>query len=372
MSAPAGRAGAIARSRERGRAVMAVLPIHYPKPLLTALDIHAVELWGPPGPPAGPAAGRIQAYVCPLVRNALAFLAAGQADVVDALLVPHTCDSLQGLATLLTDFGGWPQKPVLTFLHPKGGPRPSARTFAAAELRVLAGRLEALAGKALEAERLRAALRLHQAIDAATAFLLANRAHLDLPDGELYALLRRGEYLWPEHHLAELEGLRPSVDPGRTRRGVPLLVTGYVPEPRAFLGALEEAGAYVAADDYAAVGRRVGGYTGLDPRAGDPFAALAELSFTGPPCPTRSTDVEARLAHLAGLARRSGARGVIVHTVKFCEPELFDLPALRRTFAQMGLPLLHVECELEADLAGQTATRLEAFVEMLGAREGAA
>jgi benzoyl-CoA reductase/2-hydroxyglutaryl-CoA dehydratase subunit BcrC/BadD/HgdB len=63
---------------------------------------------------------------------------------------------------------------------------------------------------------------------------------------------------------------------------------------------------------------------------------------------------------------------VIVHTVKFCEPELFDLPALRRTFAQMGLPLLHVECELEADLAGQTATRLEAFVEMLGAREGAA
>ena len=350
--------------------MVAVLPIHYPKPLLTALDVHAVELWGPPGPPVGPAAGRIQAYVCPLARNALAFLAAGRADAVDAVLVPHTCDSLQGLATVLADFGGWP-KPVLTFYHPKGGRRRSACEFATAELRVLSGRLEALTGRPLESERLHAALALHRAIDEASAFLLANRAHLDGPDTDLYALLRRGEYLWPAEHLAEIDLLRQSVDRERTRPGIPLLVTGYVPEPAAFLHVLAEAGAYVAADDYAAVGRRVGAYAGLDTSAvADPLAALAELSFAGPPCPTRSTDVEARTAHLAALARRGGARGVIAHTVKFCEPELFDIPALRRTFGAAGLPLLHVECDLEAALSGQTATRLEAFVEMLGAREG--
>jgi benzoyl-CoA reductase/2-hydroxyglutaryl-CoA dehydratase subunit BcrC/BadD/HgdB len=351
---------------------MAVLPIHYPKPLLTALDIHAVELWGPPGPPVGPAAGRIQAYVCPLVRNALAFLAAGRADGVDAVLVPHTCDSLQGLATLLGDFEGWATKPVLTYLQPKGGDRPSARAFVVAELRALAGRLEALAGRPLEADRLRAALELHQAIDAATASLLARRPHLELPDAELYALLRRGEYLWPEDQLAALEGLRSSVKLGRRRRGAPLLVTGYVPEPKAFLEALDAAGAYVAADDYAAVGRRVGGYAGLDAAAPDPIATLAGLSFAGPPCPTRTSDVEARMAHLVRLARTSGARGVLVHTVKFCEPELFDLPALKQTAAEMGLPLLHVESELEAGLSGQVATRLEAFGEVVAARMGAA
>ena len=40
--------------------------------------------------------------------------------------------------------------------------------------------------------------------------------------------------------------------------------------------------------------------------------------------------------HLAGLAERSGARGVVVHVVKFCEPELFDVPAIRRTFEALA------------------------------------
>lgn len=368
MSVPPGRAEAILLSRGCGRTVMAVLPIHYPKPLLTALGIHAVELWGPPGPPAGPAAGRIQAYVCPLVRNALAFLAAGMADAVDAVLVPHTCDSLQGLATLLRDFEGWARKPVFTFLHPKGGDRPSARAFATAELRALAGRLEGLTGRPLAADRLRAALALHAAIDEATACLLANRAHCELGDAELYALLRRGEYLWPEDQLAALDAARSSLDFRRRKPGAPLLATGYVPEPQALFAALAEAGAYIAADDYAAVGRRVGGYAGLDTTASDPIATLAALSFSGPPCPTRSSDVEARMAYLARLAGASGARGVLVHTLKFCEPELFDLPALKRTSAELGLPLLHVECELEAALSGQTATRIEAFAEMVASR----
>ena len=131
---------------EHGRKAVAVLPIHYPKELLTALDLLAVEVWGPPGPPRGDAAGRIQAYVCPVVRNALAFLASGGADAVDAALFPHTCDSIQQLATLAADLGGW-AKPALTFLHPKGPARASTRRFLAAELRALAARLEAVAGR---------------------------------------------------------------------------------------------------------------------------------------------------------------------------------------------------------------------------------
>src|SRR5512137_1245677 len=113
---------------EHGRKAVVVLPILYPKELLTALDLLAVELWGPPGAPRGDAAGRIQPYVCSVVRNALGFLASGGAEACDAALFPHTCDSIQQLATLASDFGGW-TKPALTFLHPKGGERPSARRF---------------------------------------------------------------------------------------------------------------------------------------------------------------------------------------------------------------------------------------------------
>ncbi len=345
-----------------------MLPVHYPKEILTALDLLAVELWGPPGAPRGPDAGRLQTYVCAVARNALAFLASGGADAVDGVLFPHTCDSIQGLATLAKDLGGW-SKAAFTFLHPKGPARPSARAFVAAELRSLAAELEPLAGRRLEPGRLAAAIRLHREIDGHRAALLDGRARVALSDPELYALLRRGEWLWPEDHLAELRSARAAMRDGPVQRGVPVLVTGYVPEPAAVLEVLDGAGAFVAADDYAAVGRRVvRGDPGPD---GDPWDALVDRSFAGPPCPTRSADTGARVRHLEALAERSGARGVLVHVVKFCEPELFEVPAIRRAFAARGLPVLELQGELEAALPAQALTRLEAFVEMLAAGRAA-
>jgi benzoyl-CoA reductase/2-hydroxyglutaryl-CoA dehydratase subunit BcrC/BadD/HgdB len=354
----------IARQREaHGRKAVAVLPVHYPKEILTALDLLAVELWGPPGAPRGEAAGRLQTYVCSLVRNALAFLAAGKADAVDGVLFPHTCDSIQGLATLATDFGGWGKR-AFVFQHPRGPPRPSSRAFVEAEMRSLAAELESFAGRPLEPARLAAAIRLHREVDEARAALLDARSRLPMDDVALYALLRRGEWLWPEDHLAELRAARASLRDEPVQPGVPLLVTGYVPEPAGLLQTLGAAGAYVAGDDYAAVGRRV--VRGGPERPGDPWADLVERYWAAPPCSTRSADQGQRMRYLSGLLERSGARGVVVHVLKFCEPELFDVPAIRAAFAAKGVPLLYLEGELEAELAGQTVTRIEAFVEMLG------
>ena len=357
----------IEEQRERfGRKALAVLPVHYPKELLTALDVLAVELWGPPGAPRGRAAGRIQSYVCPVVRNALAFLAAGGADAVDGVLFPHTCDSLQQLATLAPDFGGW-GKPAFTFQHPKGPSRPSARDFVDAELRSLVRNLEAFSGRSLDPARLSAAVRLHDEIDRLRADLLDAGPRLALSDAELYALLRRGEWLWPEDHLTELRAALGAVCATERSRGVPVLVTGYVPEPKAFFDVLAGAGAFVAGDDYAAVGRRIV----RDRGDASGWPGLLDRYWAAPPCPTRSADQPARMAHLARLLERTGARGVIVHGVKFCEPELFDVPAIRATFAARGIPVLQLEGELEAELSAQAVTRIEAFVEMLSAGRAA-
>jgi benzoyl-CoA reductase/2-hydroxyglutaryl-CoA dehydratase subunit BcrC/BadD/HgdB len=362
------RTAYIAQQREaHGRKAVAVLPIHYPKELLTALDLLAVEMWGPPGAPRGDGAGRIQAYVCSVVRNAMAFLGSGGADVVDGVLFPHTCDSIQGLATLAPDFGGW-GKESFTFLHPKGPERQSSRTYLDGEFRSLARRLEAFTGRMLDAGRLSWAIRLHAEIDAARAGILDARSRLAAGDPELYELLRRGEWLWPEDHLAELGEFRRRFPDGTGRAGVPVLVSGYVPEPPSLLRTLNDAGAYVAADDFAAVGRRV---VRTAPTAVDPWEGLQQRYWAAPPCSTRSADPDERVNHLLGMLDRSGARGVILQVIKFCEPELFDVPLLRRAFAARGVPVLYLEGELEAELSGQTVTRIEAFVEMLAAGRAA-
>jgi benzoyl-CoA reductase/2-hydroxyglutaryl-CoA dehydratase subunit BcrC/BadD/HgdB len=341
-----------------GRKALAVLPIQYPKELLTAMDVLAVELWGPPGAPRGPGAGRLQAYVCAVARNAVAFVQAGGADGVDGFLYPHACDSIQGLATLIPDFGG----------DPKGGPRPSARRFLAAELRSLADKLAEVTGRPLDPARLDWAIDLHREIDGLRGALLDGRARLAMTDEALYRVLRRGEWLWPADHLVELKEAAGKLgDEGTVaQRGVPLLVSGIVPEPMAILGTLCELGAYVAADDYAAVGRRVVRKPLV--RHADPVETLAWLMFAHPPCPTRATSLPERLGYLGRLVHASGAAAVVIHTVKFCEPELFDVAGIKAHFTARDVPVLVLESELEAELAGQTVTRLEAFVEMVGKR----
>lgn len=362
------RKAVLRKQREtHGRRALAVLPIHYPKPLLTAMDILAVELWGPPGPPRGPAAGRLQAYICSLARNAVAFVAAGGADAVDGFLYPHTCDAIQGLATLIPDFGP-SAKPGFHYRHPKGEMRVSSRNFVRAELQALAEKLAGLTGRELAAERLSWALGLHLEIDALRAELLDKRARLVMSDTTLYGLLRRGEFLWPEDYRDELLQATRKLGDKKATSGAPVLVTGIVPEPMTIFEALEEAGARVVADDYAAVGRRV--IRGGVAEQGDPLDRLVDWMFAVPPCPTRTTAQTRRLRHLVDLYEKSGARGVIIHTVKFCEPELFDLPAIRRTFGGRGVPVLQLESELESEISGQTITRLEAFVEMVQSRKG--
>jgi benzoyl-CoA reductase/2-hydroxyglutaryl-CoA dehydratase subunit BcrC/BadD/HgdB len=350
------------QQRQHGRKVLAVLPIHYPKELLTAMNLLAVELWGPPGKPRGPDAGRIQTYVCAVVRNALAFLASGGADVVDGVLFPHTCDSIQGLATQAPDFGGW-GKQVFRFLHPKGDDRPSSRTFIRRELEVLAVELERLTHAPLEPEALGRAIDLHREIHALRARLVDRRRCLPVDDLALYTALRRGEFLWPSDHLGELREAAAVLDDTTAQQGTPVMITGLVPEPMTIFSALDEAGAFVVADDYAAVGRRI--VRDYPKSAADPLDTLVDLQFAGPPCSTRTIAQQRRIDVLEQTFDRSGAAGLIIHMIKFCEPELFDVPLIRRRFEAKGVPVLYLESELERELAGQTVTRVEAFVEML-------
>jgi hypothetical protein len=91
--------------RRSGYRPVAVLPYHYPRALLRAHGFHPVELWGPPDVPRDEGSRHFQPYTCDIVVRATSFLLRGGLDGVDALLVPHTCDALQGMGSVVGDFG---------------------------------------------------------------------------------------------------------------------------------------------------------------------------------------------------------------------------------------------------------------------------
>jgi benzoyl-CoA reductase subunit C len=120
-------------------------------------------------------------------------------------------------------------------------------------------------------------------------------------------------------------------------------------------------GGVVVADDLACCGRRL-----YPPGASeDAFSHMAESLLAAPPDSTRGSPIQERLEHLLRLVGTSGAKGVIFYDVKFCEPELYDLPDLRQGLQAAGIPSVAIEVDVSDPLSHQALTRIEAFLEMM-------
>ncbi len=380
MSALPRRSEVIAAYKRQGGSVAAVFPIHYPRALLRAFDILPVEVWGPPRVDTSYGAAHLQSNICSIVRNGLSFLLSGGLDVADLLVVPHACDSLQGLGSILTDLVITRQTVVPLYL-PRGR-RESDVDFLAEEFRSIYHRLETITGRTPTDDQLLARIKREEQADSFLSDLHRNRSRTALADGDLYRLIRAREYV-PAETFIELarEALGRAVPrfcPSATeldesaarskarvedceQERTPIILSGIVPEPMELLEAISEMGAMVVADDLACCGRR------LYPSGAseEPLRRMAERLIHAPPDPTRGSPIRDRLTHLKRSVEQSGAKGVVFYDVKFCDPELFDLPILCGELDRLGIPSLALEVDLSDPLPHQVLTRMEAFLEMI-------
>lgn len=347
--------------RGGGGRVCAVFPAQYPRELLWAHGVLPMEVWDPPLAPAR-AQGHLQPYICSVVRQGLELFLAGGLDEVGAILFPHTCDSLQNLASLVEDYLD-PPAPSLFFYNPKAPFAAAAKGFYVAQLQTLERELTRVFGpqppdgmaRALEWSR-----RLSELY--AQAYSRRAAGELEVGAAEFYRVLRGGEYMHPQDNIPLLEGWLASAPATGGGQGQGIILSGVLPSPPDLLETMDELRFRVVHDDLISMSRRL---LYPPPGEGDPYEALAESFLAMPPCSTRGSSLSQRLEWLKGLARAGRAQGVVFSVVKFCEPELFDLPELRRGLKEAGLPSLVLEVDVNQEVGGQAATRLEAFGEML-------
>jgi benzoyl-CoA reductase/2-hydroxyglutaryl-CoA dehydratase subunit BcrC/BadD/HgdB len=317
-------------------------------------------VWGPAGVDPVDGASHFQSYTCGIVRNAASFLLTGGLDVADLLVVPHTCDALQGMGSVLKDFIEIEQE-VATLYLPRGG-RPADLEYLVDELRAMGRTLSAWGTVQPSDEELLEVILADERADGALASLIERRAEIALGDRDFYALLRAREYLPSDDFTALADQAPRHAEPPAPPGGIPVLLSGIVPEPMEIFDAIEDAGGRVAGDDLACCSRRLYPAGTSD----DPYRRLAERFMATPPCPTRGTPILERARFLAERVNDVQARGVIIYDPKFCEPELFDIPLIRGSLEELGFPVLHVEFDFARTLSHQTLTRIEAFMEVLG------
>ena len=336
-----------------------------PLPLLDAFGFAAHRLL-PVGDWPDQAGQLLHENLCPHIKRLLDRALVGGLPPLAGMVFMASCDAMRRLAD------AWkkarPDDRFVLVDLPVTADEPSI-AFLAAELRRLAETLADWSGRPFDADELKRSLARFNELAA-----LAEALRVRLREGTLAGGAARNQELLRlamtrplEEALAAFRQAAAEA-PGRDTAagGVPVLLFGNVlPAPEA-LTLFESCGARVIADDVCTGGRA---FRRIDPGdLADDLHWLARALLTRPAC-ARTMD-PARPGHLArelaSAARAAGARGVIGHVLKFCDPYLARLPAIREAMREAGLPLLILEGDCTLGSIGQQRTRIEAFVEMLG------
>jgi len=153
--------------------------------------------------------------------------------------------------------------------------------------------------------------------------------------------------------------------PASETDGIPVFLFGNVLADPEALTLFESCGARIIDDDLC-TGSRL--FTPLEIDGNkDLVLQISRGLMTRSPC-ARTFDPSQPLKMAEDIltrARASGARGVIGQTIKFCDPYLDRLPAVRETLREAGIPLLLLEGDCNLRSIEQQRTRIEAFIEML-------
>lgn len=349
----------IEKFKNNGGKIAAVAPYHYPKALFRAFNILPIELWGPPKQNTLESKSHIQTYVCSVAHSILAFYKKGMLKDCDFILIPHTCDSLQGLGSIFLDFLN-PSQKVLTFYLPRGR-RNVDLCFLRKEIKKIYKLLCEFTGQKPDYEEIINWIKTEEKAVSLQKKLIKNRLFLNIDDYSLYKIIRSKEYLPAEEFVKIAEKTLSAKKTNEKSARIPIIMSGLVPEPLEIMKIINEKNGIVTGDDFAAIGRRF--YPQSE--GNDPFIRIAKSLLNSPPDSSRGDSVKFRLNHLLNLASKTNAKGVVFYIITFCEMEYFYLPHLKKGLREKGIKSIVIDTDINQSLSQQAITRLEVFMETL-------
>ncbi len=311
----------------------------------------------------------LQPYCCSFAKGILDDALSGRLDFLDAMVFPHTCDTMQRLSDIWR-VNRLPGKHIDIDL-PAVLTTPAARSYAESLYRRFADTLSAHVGGPFDPERLRNATVLYNRVRKLVRLLMNGRkeGRIAASSGEIADLLKVASVLDPEVFLDRLDVWireRAVAEPNTGSSDRPaVVVSGSQCAFPDLYRIIEDAGGWVVADDSCTGMRNMGGNVEEN---GDIWSNLTAWYLERVPCPAKHRGLDARGDHLMGLIKEYDAAGVVFVHLKFCDPHGFDYPDIKGKLDEAGIPSLRIEVDEGMIGEGQVSTRIQAFLETLSGR----
>lgn len=354
----------LAKYISQGKKVIGCFPLYTPEPLIYAAGMIPFGMWGAEFE-VDRAKKYFPAYVCGILQTNLDLAMRGVYNGVSAVLITTLCDSLK-CATQNWKYAV-PDIEMIAVNYPQNRESKGAYDFLYQQYASIKKKLERISGSRIEESE------LEEAIDVYNTHNQVMREFLDLaseypaeisPENRCY-VIKSGYFTDKREHTLMVKKLIEAVKKMQPKRfrGIRVITTGIIADSVDLLRIFSQNKVSVAMDDIAHESRQFRVDAVHCP--GDEMSSLVRQFLDMYACSTLIGGAIPRDEHILHLVEKYHADGVIITMTKFCDPEEYDYPVIKKTMEEHNIPLLSLEVDKQISNYGQASTAIQTFQEMV-------
>ncbi|MDR2503302.1 MAG: 2-hydroxyacyl-CoA dehydratase family protein [Deltaproteobacteria bacterium] len=357
--------GQLKKYTDQGVKVIGCMPVYTPQELVHAAGMLPLSIWGSEKYELIEAKKYFPAYISSLAQSCLELGLRGRLDRLAGVIIPVLSDALKCLSQNWK--AGVPQVRHIQLVHPQNRRIEPGIVFLSKQYKKIAGVLEDIAGAPITPAGLKKAIHVfneHRAVMREFTAVAADYPHLISPLAR-NAVIKSGGLMPRAEHARMVRELMAEcrAEPKEPWKGRKVVLTGMLADSPSMLRILTDYKLAVAGDDVGQESRQFRTDVPDDP---DPYRALALQWANIEGCSVAFDPERKRGRMVADLAARTGASGVIYLLTKFCDPEEFDYPIMKKEFDRAGLPSVLIEIDQQMRNYAQPRTAVQTFADMLG------
>lgn len=358
-------AGQKERYIKAGKKVILTAPVYTPEEIIHSMGMVPMGVWGA-DVELNNAKKYFPAFICSIMQSIVEMGMKGTYDGASAIVIPSLCDSLKVLGE------NWKYAvPSITFIpmtYPQNRKQDFGIAFTKAGYERVIEDLESVTGEVFEDRKLAKSIGVynrHNEVMREAAKAMA--AHPEISAVERSAVFKSGFFMLKEEHtelVSQLISALKQEEAGGQKQAakIKIMTTGILADSMNLLEIIDEYGLQIVADDVAAESRQ---YRIDTEEADTALEALAE-KFARMDCCSVLYDVEKkRVDMIVEQAKKAGAKGILVILTKFCDPEEFDYPLIKKVGEAGGLSVILIETDRQMVNYEQARTMIETFRDMM-------
>ncbi len=350
-----------ASMEETGKPAVGMFPLFLPEELAYAAGFLPVGLWG--GISGFQLADRyLQSFCCSIIRANMELTMKGSYGFLRGIFVPSQCDTLK---CVCENMKVATQVPIIGVTIPNNRTVPGAMKQLLDEFSYLEESIRGLNAEGTKPMALEEAWAVYEDYRRVMRdFIETAPQYLNTINAKTrHYLIKAAWFMDKKTYTAKMQAILDELkkQPAEDFQGTRFIATGIMVDSEPVLDLLGELNIAIADDLLCHESMQFR----TPPRTeGTVYEKLAGRFLDLQAASPLYEPMKPRGILLADMAKKHGAKAVLFSLMKFCDPEAFDQPLVKKDLTARGIPMLSIETDQLVDSIGQLRTRIQGFLEM--------